>query len=529
MTPAAPPARVPVAARVLDLAVAAVAAVLLAVIVAGRLPLGRLVLDRPEDILVALTALVAARLLVAPRAVPRVRPGPAVAAGVAAYVGLMGFIVVMRHRALATHALDLGQYLQIVWNLAGGRGPLCTLTPTYMKHELMNAWADHLSPVFYLLAPAQWVAPGAVSLLLAQTVVLVAGAVALFAYAARRLGDRSAAAGFALLYLLNPSLHGINIRDIHPAAFAIPLLIAAAAAFDARRYGWCAVALILTLACREDAAVAVVGFGVWLALARGRWLAGALLALVATLLLGADIAWIMPHFRGAPYNHLNRYAHLGGSLPEILFSIAFRPWRWLAVAFTPAKLVYLAALLGPLAFLPLLGPRALAAAVPGLAMNLLSLDPKLFNWRAQYQAFILPFLFLAAVDGWDRLRALAAAGRLSPRLRPAVVLTAAFLASIALTSRTVNDLGARWVRLQPPQHTARALMAMLPPDAAVSANERLVPHLATRPEIYVFPRGVTRAEWIVDREEIAREVPPEVFEVVAQGHGWMLWRRRAAR
>src|SRR2546427_3791949 len=35
-------------------------------------------------------------------------------------------------------------------------------------------------------------------------------------------------------------------RDIHPQAFAIAFLVWAAAAFDARRYGWCAFALLLT-------------------------------------------------------------------------------------------------------------------------------------------------------------------------------------------------------------------------------------------------------------------------------------------
>src|SRR2546430_14558229 len=44
-----------------------------------------------------------------------------------------------------------------------------------------------------------------------------------------------------------------------------------APAFDARRYAWCALALVLTLGGREDAAIAVVGFSVWLALPRRRW------------------------------------------------------------------------------------------------------------------------------------------------------------------------------------------------------------------------------------------------------------------
>src|SRR3989442_7205234 len=71
---------------------------------------------------------------------------------------------------------------------------------------------------------------------------------------------------------------------------------------------------------------------------------------------------------------------------------------------TLPKLVYLAAMLVPLGFLPLLAPRALAAALPGLAMNLLSLDPVLFNYRSQYQSFVLPFFVLASVDGYARLR-----------------------------------------------------------------------------------------------------------------------------
>src|SRR2546427_6874391 len=41
-------------------------------------------------------------------------------------------------------------------------------------------------------------------------------------------------------------------RDIHPQAFAIVFLVWAAAAFDARRYGWCALALLLTLGDRKS-------------------------------------------------------------------------------------------------------------------------------------------------------------------------------------------------------------------------------------------------------------------------------------
>lgn len=511
--------------RVLDSAALVLALAMLGVSLSGGMHVGQLALTRPEDFLVATATVVGLRVLVAPLAVPRVVPPLGVGIGIAVYVAVMGFVVVTRHLALRTHALDLGQYLQIIWSIASGQGPASTLVPTYVAGNRMHAWGDHLSPIFYLLAPLQWLAPGAVSLLLTQTVVLAAGSVALFCFARPRVGDR-AAAGFALLYLANPTLHGINIRDIHPAAFAIPLVIAAALAFDRRRYGWCAAALLAVFACREDAAVAVLGFGVWLALVRRRRLPGVALAVAAVAILAIDIAWVMPHFLGGTYNHLNRYQHLGGSLGEILASMALRPWRWVGIAVTPAKLVYLGAMLAPLGFLPLLAPLTAAAALPGLTMNLLSLDPKLIIYQGQYQSFVLPFLVLAAVDGYARLRERVGARRFFGRHGAASALGAAFVLSTVLTARIANDLGVTFWRLGPQQRAAYALMARIPPDAAVAAYERLVPHLATRRGIWVSPRGLSEADYVLVRRIEASPSPSDGYEIVAQDGAWVLWGRR---
>ena len=528
-------------ARPLDTLAAGVLLLTVAVVATGGFTVRGLGIHRPEDLLVVLAAVVALRALVAPLALPGVRPTRAVAAGVAAYTLLMGFLVVSRHVALQTHALDLGYYVQVVWSIAHGHGAYVTLPP-------MHAWGDHFSPVLYLLAPLGRLTAGGGALVLAQMVVLCAGAVAVFAYAARRLGPAPnaarPAAALALLYLVNPSLHGINIRDIHPQAFAIASVVWAASAFDARRYGWSALALLLTLGGREDAAVAVVGFGLWLALARRRWALGVAVAAASVLVLLVDLAWVMPYFRGGPYPHLHRYRHLGGSVPEILVTLVARPWTWALDVLTLPKLVYLAAMLAPLGFLPLLAPRALAAALPGLAMNLLSVDPVLINYRAQYQSFVLPFLILAAVDGYARLRevsALAGGAGGGPRvsvapsggprplpsrlLTPTAVVAFGFFASTVLTARTVNDfMVTRWWP-NDDRRAARALMREIPAGVAVSVNERLVPHLATRREVYVFPAGVETSRFILDRANEVAKTGPARFSVRRREGGWVLLRR----
>ncbi len=148
---------------------------------------------------------------------------------------------------------------------------------------------------------------------------LALGGVAMFALARRRLGDERPAAAFAVLYLLNPSLHGINVRDFHAAALAIPLLLAALAFAEARRFWLLGGALLLTLACREDAALAVGGVGAWLAV-RSRVLAGRRRALAGRS-RHARRAPAVGHpvrIRREPYSHLRRYTAHGQSLGEIV-------------------------------------------------------------------------------------------------------------------------------------------------------------------------------------------------------------------
>ena len=497
------------AARPLEAVAACVALLLVVVIATGSLTVGGRSFARADEFVILLAVLVALRALAAPLPVPAVAPARLAIAGACGYALVMGFIVVTRHLALRTHALDLGYYVQVVWSIAAGYGAYVTFPP-------MHAWGDHLSPVLYLLVPLTWVAPGAIGLLVVQTLVLAAGGLAVFGYAARRLGPGPAAGGLALLFLLNPSLHGINVRDIHPQAFAITLLIAAALAFDARRYAWCAVALALTLACREDAAIAVVGFGIWLAAARGHWKLGAAVAVASALLLAVDLKYVMPVFRGEPYPHLQRHAYLGASLGEILLNIVVRPWRWIGVALTGGKILYLLLMLLPLGFLPLLAPRVLVAVLPALALNLLSVDPVLTNFRSQYQAFVLPFLMLAAVEGYARIR--------DWRRAPAVLALGVF-ASVLLTARTANDLMiTRW-RLDPAQRAAYSLMRRIPDGVAVSVNERLAPHLATRRQIFLYPTGAGTSEYVLDVEPVLRTKPADGYREIGRDGGFVLLQR----
>jgi uncharacterized membrane protein len=155
------------------------------------------------------------------------------------------------------------------------------------------------------------------------------------------------------------------------------------------------------------------------------------------------------------------------------------------------RAVYLAAMLAPLAFLPLLGGWDLLGVLPALAQNLLSGDPVLYAYRAQYQSFVLPFLVLAAVGGYARL------AKRRPGAWPAAVLVVAMVASLALASRTVNNLAIARFWPAPEQRAAYPVLSRVPPGAAVSAQDPYVPHLSLRPLVFVFPVGIEKSDYVL--------------------------------
>jgi uncharacterized membrane protein len=465
-----------IAVRVLDIAAGAVAIALAGALVVWW--------ARPEILFLVLLGVVSIRLLIDPVAPPNLDPRRVVAGGIAAYALVFSFVTVTRHYTFQTHALDLGYYVQLVWNLAGGRGARISLPE-------MHAWGDHLSPIMYLFVPAFWLIPGPVTLLVAQSAALGLGALPVFAIARRRLGDDRPAAAFAVLYLLNPSLHGINVRDFHAAALAIPLLLGALYFADAGRPALFALAAAAAIACREDAALAVLGLGAWLCLARGRWLWGIATGAIALGILIVDVRFVIPWFRGEPYPHLGRYARHGASLGEIVAGLALHPFRALGTLLSADRFVYLAALLAPLAFLPLLAARDLIAALPTLAQNLFANDPILYHHRTQYQSFVVPFLIGAAIGGYGRL------ARRTPGQWPVAVLVLAGVLSLALASRTVNNLSfSRWWP-GPEQRAAYGVMSQVPVQAALSAQDPYVPHLSLRSRVFVFPVEIDTADHVL--------------------------------
>jgi len=59
----------------------------------------------------------------------------------------------------------------------------------------------------------------------------------------------------------------------------------------------------------------------------------------------------------------------------------------------------------------------------------------------------------------------------------------------------------------------------------VSTNERLVPHLATRRQIFIYPTGLGISEYVLDVEPVLRARPAPGYREIGRAGGWILLQR----
>jgi len=403
---------------------------------------------------------------------------------------------VLRHTAFVTGRFDLGNMVQAVWSTAHGD----PLRMTDLHGDQISRLAAHVDPILVLFAPLWWIWPSPNMLLVVQAVAIALGALPVFWLARKHLGSGRAAVGFALAYLLYPATGWLALNEFHPVALATPLLLFAFWYLDEDRLLPFAVFAVAACACKEEIPLVVAGFGIWYALARRHWAAGAAIAVACAAWSAIAIGIVIPHYNaGAESDFYGRYSEVGGSAGGILKTALTHPGRIVEAAFSSRDLHYLWQLVAPLAGLCLLSPIILVAALPELAINLLSSTTTQTSIHFHYTAGLIAPLVIAAVFG---------AARFPSRAIPLgmVVVATALLANFHLGPipgwRHVpggQQFQATAARVTDHDRIAERALERIPDNAVVSATNTLGAHLSARHRFLSFPY-LQDATWIAADE-----------------------------
>ena len=467
-----------------------------------------------------------------------------------AYFVTFSALSILRHLSFNSDGYDLSIFDQVVWNSLHGH-----LFETSILPDITLLLSQRFSPILLALVPlyALWSSP--IVLMVVQTLGIAVAAFPIYWFARSRVGH-ALALTVAGAYFLSPALQGVNLFEFHEIALAIPLFSFATFFLLRRTYAPMLVCLGLTLLVKEDMAFVVIAFGLYLLLIQRKTRLGLGVSLFAMVWAVLLLQYVIPYFNGAPLGTGNyyyfgagiaagrgRYDYLGRTLYQVIETVITQPGLVLQHLFVPLKFDYVAALLIPLALLPLLGAEVAMLALPTLGISLLSDYAPQFSIDYHYSASLLPFLFFAMALGmqrildWSkRIRSPGSARRLA---LAAFALTAAglgyyFLAPGPLAQRFEPGLYATSA------HTAigHTLASRIPDDAVVVTQSSLMPQLSERRGIYGFPTIFDYCETgyvLADTTQISYRLRQQMwtdwfatrfFDTLAQPDGYILAKRK---
>ena len=376
----------------------------------------------------------------------------------------------------------MGIFTQTFWNTVHGRFMENTL------EEIPNHFGVHFSPALLLLVPGFFLFPSAYYFLIVQTLLLALGAIPLYLVALRKIGSKKLSILFAAAYLLYPGLHWLNIFDFHEISLFIPFFLWAFYFFEKRVNVWAFVFLFLAALTREDAALITAFFGLYVMLnktenkwSRKKIIAGGLIFVISILYILAAAKIFMPAFGGG-FLRLDRYQHLGGGASEIVSNIVANPSLFADALFSKDKLIYIFWMFLPVLFLPFFALRGILLFLPGLLENLLASYSSQFSGLYQYDAVVIPGIFLAAILGFEFL---------SEKTRNNKILFYLFLVAALFTfafRSPLSPFNFPFEILSPKfdYSEIRKIVNEIPEKYSVASQANILPHAAGREKIYLL-------------------------------------------
>jgi uncharacterized membrane protein len=506
----------------------------------------------------------------------------AVAALVVMFVIYYSAYLFAMQDAYLTHGEDMGIMMQALWNTTHGavlHQTVCNIVSDTNCLGDVSRLAIHFEPIMFPIALLYWAFPSAKTLQFLQTAIVALGAFPAYWIASRRLGNVAVGVLFAFLYLLHASLDSAVTFDFHAVTLAAPFLMFALYFLLTRNtvglFSFC----VLAMSTKEEVALSVALIGLCAIAFQSRWRVGA-------GLLAMAVAWVVMEVAimhaASPIGHaptIGRYAQFGTSPAQIVIYVLTHPALILRnYVFDHSRILYLRALVAPLGYLAVLSPLVILITAPALAINMLSSDPRMYSGFLQYAAESVPIMVLASIESvaflarvgtrlYLRLKrsvvdtsrpmhdGLPILSRLGARLRHfyspqpvqvlALALTLVALGFCLHSQRNHNytPLGATFTWPQTTAHTriADQLVAMIPPNASVTAQSNLVPHVSNRRYVYMFPYQAHQAEYVlldqtgelypldtmpaVYRADVASVLADPAYRIVVDRDGYLLLRR----
>lgn len=416
----------------------------------------------------------------------RVNPGRKAVAVLGVSAALISCVVIsvitcLRYQTFSSPNYDFGLFVNMFHNMRESGLPMITSE----RDRLLSHFAVHISPIYYLLLPFYCLFPSPVTLQIGQAVVLMLGIIPVLLLAKHyRLSGRATVA-VSVLYAFYPALSTGCFYDIHENCFLPLFLLLTFWFFESRHYVFMYLSAICVFAVKEDAAVYVMIFALYLILSRRSLLHGILLGLFAGGWFALSGYLLNTYGLGMMVNRFDNLIYdRDMGLLGVIQTALVNPGYLLTQMFTTSggtwdKIVYFCQLFLPLGLLPFCTKKVsrwlLAAPV---LMNLITYYQYQYNLGFQYHFGIAAFLVYAMIQnlpelsqGWRRA------------LLGAALASCLCLYALSVVP-TLSGYLTRWNDGKETYRRMEEILDTVPEDASVNCSTFLLAHIADRSEIY---------------------------------------------
>lgn len=403
------------------------------------------------------------------------------AGGFFLFVSIWG---VCRVLSFCAPTYDFGIFAQMFHHMKEHALPLTTVE----RDGPLSHFNVHVSPIYYLLLPLYLIFPYGEALQVFQGAIMASGVIPLWLLCKEHGLSGKLRLLVCAVFLLQPAYAGGAGYDIHENAFLTPLLLWLFYGI-ARKKGWMvALFAALTLMVKEDAAVYVGVFSLFLLIHAGlhkdKWAAlwgGGLLGVALVWFFG--VTWYLANVGDGvmSYRYGNFIYDGSESLITVIKAVLLSPMKALFECVDKEKLTYIGLTLLPLLGLPLLTRRfeRYILLIPYLLVNLMPDYQYQHNILFQYNFGSLAFLTYLVVLNLADLR------RETDKLG-ILLVTAAVCAGCF--SFNILPQGLKYVQYCDTYQTyytnVRDTLDVIPQDASASATTFFTARLSQRDTLY---------------------------------------------
>ena len=420
-----------------------------------------------------------------------------------------------------SYGADTGTFVQIILDAFGGM---------HNGVEQTTHYRFHWSPALVLLWPAL-AATHSVWVLQAILAAATVACAPLLAAIARSRGinlRREIADRIGAVALVYPPLAAVGFGEFRDLGLLPPLALGWWLALRRRSWAWVAITAVLLAGLREDVCLELGIVGAVVAANNVRCgdrpmlFAGLGSAALAGISAAIYVFAVLPRVGPWPPSHFYVYPFANGPAALLLAPLT-HPLAFGAAILTLGRLTYVLEAFVPLAFVPVRA-RPVWLSLPGFAIVLLANSGLVWRMGMHYAALWIPWLLIAFAAGIATLRF----------QRRWTTIAFVLSALVLVFFSPLHPLH----YLKPSYHAladARAMLATVPPNAAVATHDEWYAAIAARhPHAAVLgtgphPYGADYLLFAEDypNDEFQHRILPQVHEVLALGTYRLIGRRGA--